>query len=48
VLLPVFEAAAGEPVVRIAKFSGDRSAALSYTFDDGLRDQYTVTVPIPC
>jgi peptidoglycan/xylan/chitin deacetylase (PgdA/CDA1 family) len=31
---------------RIAKFSGDRAAAITYTFDDGLRDQYTVAVPM--
>lgn len=34
------------PIARIAKFSGDRAAAISYTFDDGLRDQYTVAVPM--
>src|SRR5690349_18265061 len=41
--------AAGEssaPTVRIARFAGDRAAAISYTFDDGLRDQYTVAVPM--
>ncbi|BCU78115.1 polysaccharide deacetylase family protein [Luteolibacter sp. LG18] len=31
---------------RIARFSGDRAAAISYTFDDGLRDQYTLAVPM--
>ncbi len=34
------------PHVRIARFSGDRAAAISYTFDDGLRDQYTLAVPM--
>jgi len=34
------------PTARIAQFSGDRAAAISYTFDDGLRDQYTVAVPM--
>ena len=34
------------PVLRIAKFSGDRAGALTYTFDDNLRDQYTVGVPM--
>ena len=34
------------PPVRITKFSGDRAAAISYTFDDGLRDQYTLAVPM--
>jgi peptidoglycan/xylan/chitin deacetylase (PgdA/CDA1 family) len=36
----------GLPDVRIAKFRGDRAAAVSYTFDDGLRDQYTLAVPM--
>lgn len=36
----------GLPEVRIAKFRGDRAAAVSYTFDDGLRDQYTLAVPM--
>jgi peptidoglycan-N-acetylglucosamine deacetylase len=31
---------------RIARFAGDRAAAISYTFDDGLRDQYTVAAPM--
>ena len=35
-----------EPSVRIARFDGDRDAAISYTFDDGLRDQYTLAVPM--
>lgn len=34
------------PRVRIARYDGDRAAAISYTFDDGLRDQYTIGVPI--
>jgi peptidoglycan/xylan/chitin deacetylase (PgdA/CDA1 family) len=34
------------PAVRIAKFSGDCAAAISYTFDDGLRDQFTAAVPM--
>lgn len=38
--------AEASPSVRIARFSGDRAAALSYTFDDGLRDQFTVAVPM--
>ena len=33
--------------IRIAKFKGDRAAALSFTFDDNLRDQYDVAVPLP-
>ena len=35
-----------QPAARIARFAGDRAAAISYTFDDGLRDQYTVAVPM--
>ena len=31
---------------RIAHFAGDRAAAISYTFDDNLRDQYTLAVPM--
>lgn len=34
------------PTVRIAQFDGDRAAAISYTFDDNLRDQYTLAVPM--
>jgi len=32
--------------VRIAPFRGDHVAAVSYTFDDGLRDQFTIALPI--
>ena len=39
-------AADATPTVRIAKFAGDRAAAISYTFDDNLRDQYTLAVPM--
>lgn len=39
-------AEAPPPAVRIAKFAGDRAAAISYTFDDGLRDQYTLAAPM--
>lgn len=34
------------PRARIAQFAGDRAAAISYTFDDGLRDQFTLAVPM--
>jgi peptidoglycan/xylan/chitin deacetylase (PgdA/CDA1 family) len=34
------------PQARIAKFADDRAAAISYTFDDNLRDQYTLAVPM--
>lgn len=36
---------AGTPV-RIARFQGDRRGALSLTFDDGLRDQLELAVPV--
>jgi peptidoglycan/xylan/chitin deacetylase (PgdA/CDA1 family) len=36
----------GAPTARIARFDGDRAAAISYTFDDNLRDQYTLAVPM--
>ncbi|XHR27647.1 MAG: polysaccharide deacetylase family protein [Chthoniobacteraceae bacterium] len=32
--------------VQVSQFAGDRAAAISYTFDDGLRDQYTLAVPM--
>lgn len=34
------------PAVHIAQFSENRAAAISYTFDDGLRDQFTLAVPM--
>ena len=34
------------PSARIAAFAGDCAAAISYTFDDGLRDQFTHAVPM--
>lgn len=34
------------PTVHVAQFAGDRAAAIAYTFDDNLRDQYTVAVPM--
>jgi peptidoglycan/xylan/chitin deacetylase (PgdA/CDA1 family) len=34
------------PSAHIARFAGDRPAAISYTFDDNLRDQYTLAVPM--
>ena len=34
------------PTARIARFAGDRAAAISYTFDDNTRDQYTLAVPM--
>ena len=40
-------AAEPEPAgVRIAPYQGGRVAALSYTFDDGLRDHYTLAAPM--
>lgn len=32
--------------IRVAPFKGDRVAAISYTFDDGLKDQADVAVPM--
>ena len=32
--------------LRIAAFRGDRAGAISYTFDDGLRNQYLLAAPI--
>ena len=32
--------------IRVAKFKGDRAAALSFTLDDNLRNQYDVAVPL--
>lgn len=45
---PAMTAAANDalPTARIAHFAGDRAAAISYTFDDNLRDQYTLAVPM--
>ena len=48
VLLLIARAACAQtaPTARIAHFDGDRAAAISYTFDDNLRDQYTLAVPM--
>jgi peptidoglycan/xylan/chitin deacetylase (PgdA/CDA1 family) len=43
------DSAAIEPAglrARIAPLAGDRAAAISYTFDDNLRDQYTLALPM--
>src|SRR5262245_44670848 len=47
-VLFVLGAACGQDAVsvRIARFDGDRAAAISYTFDDNTRDQYTLAVPM--
>ena len=47
-LLPAADtgAPANPDAIRLAKFKGDRSAALSFTLDDNLRDQYDVAVPL--
>jgi peptidoglycan/xylan/chitin deacetylase (PgdA/CDA1 family) len=37
---------ATRPTAYIAPFAGNRPAAISYTFDDNLRDQYTIAVPM--
>jgi peptidoglycan/xylan/chitin deacetylase (PgdA/CDA1 family) len=38
--------AATAPSASIAPFAGNRAAAISYTFDDNLRDQYTLILPM--
>ena len=40
------QAIADAPNVCIATFQGGRAAAISYTFDDGLRDQATLAAPM--
>lgn len=45
-LVPSFGFADTLPTPRIAPFSGDRAGAISYTFDDNLRDQFTLAVPM--
>lgn len=35
----------GQNHIYVAKYKGDRTCAVSYTFDDGLADQYTVLFP---
>ena len=32
--------------IRVARFQGDRAAAVSFTFDDNLRNQYELAVPM--
>ncbi len=44
-LLTGLTMAMAQPTVSVAKYDGDREAAISYTFDDGLKDQYTVLFP---
>jgi len=40
------QAQPGSVTVRIAAFRGDRAGAISYTFDDGIRDQYELAYPM--
>lgn len=40
-LLPV----SAQPQVQVAKYMGDRQAAISFTFDDGLQEHYTLVFP---
>lgn len=45
-LLPFFpEAKAQTPSVYVARYKGNKVCAVSYTFDDGLEEQYTVLFP---
>lgn len=37
--------AVGQPDIHVASFYGDRQAAISYTFDDGLQEHYTMVFP---
>jgi peptidoglycan/xylan/chitin deacetylase (PgdA/CDA1 family) len=47
VVLSLLSVATAQAIdARIAKFDGDRPAAISYTFDDNLRDQFTLAVPM--
>ncbi|MDR0939975.1 MAG: polysaccharide deacetylase family protein [Mediterranea sp.] len=43
-ILPA-EASAQSPTVSVTRFAGDRQAALSLTFDDGLQEHYTLVAP---
>lgn len=38
-------AAFGQPDIHVARWLGDRQAAISYTFDDGLLEHYTMVFP---
>ena len=38
-------AATAQPDIHVARFLGDREAAISYTFDDGLEEHYTMVFP---
>jgi peptidoglycan-N-acetylglucosamine deacetylase len=42
----IADATEAPAAVRIARFQGDRRGAISLTFDDGIRDQYELAVPI--
>ena len=35
----------GQPDIHVAHYYGDRQAAISYTFDDGLQEHYTIVFP---
>ena len=35
----------GQPDIHVARYYGDRQAAISYTFDDGLQEHYTMVFP---
>jgi peptidoglycan/xylan/chitin deacetylase (PgdA/CDA1 family) len=44
--LAVYGQLGNQPVVRVAKFYGDRAAAICYSFDDGLKNQADIGLPL--
>jgi peptidoglycan/xylan/chitin deacetylase (PgdA/CDA1 family) len=43
----VIQAADGQPIdsIRVARYHSDKTCAISYTFDDGLKEHYTLVFP---
>src|ERR1700761_4932706 len=44
--IPLVYGQAPNNIAYIAKFKGDRAAAVCYSFDDGIKDQYDITYPM--
>ena len=44
-ILCAFTSFEADAQIRIAKFYGNKQAAISFTFDDGLKEQYTILFP---